>query len=109
MKVRFVVSLCGGEKDRHTGDVEDFLDEDAIDLIDGGIAVAVNKKDYEAAKERIFLKEQEQADKELKLQAIVYEDNLKAEKERLLARIAEIDAILKLTEPAENGDKKEEQ
>lgn len=104
MKVKFLVSLCGGEKDRHAGDVEDFSDEDAIDLIDGVIAVAINKKDYEAAKERIFLKEQKQAEKELKLQAILYEDNLREEKERLLARVAEIDEILGLKEPLKSSD-----
>lgn len=112
MKVQFVMSLCGGGKDRHAKDIEDFTDEEAIALIDAGIATAVNKKDYEAAKERIFAKEQKQTEKELKLQAILYEDNLKAEKERLLARVEEINAILEPKEPtppAENSEKKDEQ
>lgn len=102
MKVQFIMSLCGGEKDRHAKDIEDFTDEEAIALIDAGIATAVNKKDYKEAKERIFTKEQEKTEKELKLQAILYEDNLKAEKERLLTMVEEINVILGLTEPTKS-------
>ncbi len=110
MKVKFNMSLCGGKEDLHAGNIRDVSDEEAISLIDAGIATAVNKKDYESAKERILVKEQEQVEKEQKLQAIMYEDELKAEKERLLLRIEEIDAILtpKEADPSKKDNKEKD-
>jgi len=94
MKVKFLTSLCGGEKDYHQGDMATINDAEAIRLIDAGFAEASPKKAYADVVVKQKQKQDKEDEKQQKMEAIMYEDELNAEKDRLLNRVDVINEIL---------------
>lgn len=102
MKVKFLTSLCGGKIDYHPGDSAKIEDAEAIRLIDAGFAEAIPKKAYQEVMVKIEEQNAIEAEKQKKLEAIMYEDELKAEKEKLLARVSEINDVLGINDEDPN-------
>jgi len=98
MKVKFLTSLCGGEKDYHAGDIAVIQDDEAIRLIDANFAESVPKKAYQEVMAKLDKAKEIELEKQQKMEAIMYEDELKAEKEKLLKRVSEIDETLRLVD-----------
>lgn len=94
MKVKFLMSLCGGLIAYHAGDMAEIENSEALSLIDANIAEAVNKKDYESAKKQVEEAEQIKNEKMMQIARIALKEELESEKAKLLERIAEIDNIL---------------
>lgn len=94
MKVKFLASLCGGEKDYHAGDTATFKDSEAVRLIDAGFALSVPAKAYDEAVAKLAKAKAQQDEKERQIEAIIYKEQLESEKEKLLNRVDEIDKIL---------------
>ncbi|NOX15966.1 MAG: hypothetical protein GXP61_08080 [Epsilonproteobacteria bacterium] len=94
MKIEFLQSLSGGDFVHHFGDKADIEDAEAIRLIDAQIAIPVNKKQYDAVLKKLAEKEEAEQKKQREIESIMYENELKAEKEKLLKRIAQIDETL---------------
>lgn len=99
MKVKFLVSVGGLDYTYQPNETYEVEEKEAIRFIDGGLAEAKNKKDYDSAIEKIeaLKEEQKQAQKLSELNATL--ETLKEEKEQLENRIKEIDnSILEVEE-----------
>lgn len=88
MKVKFIASLCGGSKDYHPGDEQDIEDTEALRLIDSGIVVAKNKKEYEQVLANIEKSNHDKAEKEAQRTAVIEKETLTAELRDLYAQVA---------------------
>lgn len=97
MKVRFITSLCGLNENYQPNDKVEIQDDEAVRLIQSNIAVPFGKTD-EAKYQKILEKEtqakEELVKKQRQAEAILYRDELIAEKDKLQTRIDEIDSIL---------------
>ena len=97
MKIEFLQSFSGSDFGYQAKEKAEFEDEEALRLIDAEIAIPCTKKAYDNALKKVKAKEEEEAEKQQKMEAIMYEDELKAEKEKLLARVNEINITLDIT------------
>jgi len=98
MKVILLTSLCGSTVSYHKGDKATFDDSEAIRLIEAGIAKPAVKKDYALVLEKLAEKEKQESDKQQQMEAILYADELKAEKIKLLSRVDEINVVLEIND-----------
>jgi hypothetical protein len=76
----------------------DVPDDEALRLIDKGIAKAKNKQSYTALVTRITKEADEEAEKQVKLLAVAKEDEIKAEVADLLSALLEKVQILSSTD-----------
>jgi len=89
MKVKFIASLCGGSEDYHPSkDDKEVEDNEALRLIDAGIAIPSSKKEYEQVLARINKKNIEDAEKEAQANAILEKETLIGELRDLYAQVA---------------------
>jgi len=89
MKVKFLMSLCGG-KNYHKGDTESFEDAEAIRLVNAGFAEPLNKTALKTAVKKIEEKEISEKEKEKKASAILHKEELEDERAKLQSRVDEI-------------------
>ena len=88
MKVKFIASLCGGSEDYHPGDERDIEDAEALRLIDSGVVVAKNKKEYEQVLANIEKSKHDEAEKLAHASAILEKETLISELRELYAQVA---------------------
>ena len=97
MKVIMVQHLSG-DISHEVGKEYEFPTDEAVRLIDAGIAKPKTKKDYEAALVKLADIESEKLEKDKQIAAIQYKDELLDEKHKLQERINAINEILKIEE-----------
>lgn len=95
MKVKFLTSLCGGKIDYHAGDEANINDNEALRLIDAGFVEAINQKAYKDLVTKVEKAKDKELEKQKEVEALMYKDELLAEKATLTKRLAEINGILK--------------
>ena len=97
MKVTMLQHLSG-DTSHEVGKEYEFPTDEAIRLIDAGIAKPKNKKEYESALVELSDIESEKLEKEKQIAAIQYKDELLDEKNKLQERINAINEILGIKE-----------
>lgn len=109
MKVIMLQHLSG-DISHEVGNEYEFPTDEAIRLIDAGIAKPKNKKEYESALVELSDIESEKLEKEKQIAAIQYKDELLDEKHKLQERINAINEILGIKESIiiDEPEKKEE-
>jgi len=98
MKIKLLEAMGGAEMSHAKGAEIEVDDATAIRFIDAGVAVPINKKVYESAVKKSIDAENSKLEDEKKAAAILYKDELLAEKQRLLARVDEINQNLDIYE-----------
>lgn len=93
MKVKLLTSLCGADFSHHAGDEIEVSEKEALNLINAGFAEA-DKKATDALVLKVKEIEAEEEKKKVEIEAILYKEELTKEKEALLSRLAEIDAVI---------------
>lgn len=98
MKIKLLEAMGGADKS-HAKDAEIEVDDaTAIRFVDAGVAVPTNKKLYEAAVKKSLDAENTKIEDEKKAAAILYKDELLAEKKTHLSRVDEINNSLEIEE-----------
>lgn len=106
MKVILLTSLCGADVSHHAGDEIEVSNKEALNLIDAGFAKPKNKKELEELKDKIAEDEAENERKQAEIEAILYKEELEKERDSLLVRLAEINAIIgEKNQDSDNDDK----
>ena len=106
MKVILLTSLCGADISHHAGDEIEVSNKEALNLIDAGFAKPKNKKELEELKDKIAEDEAENERKQAEIEAILYKEELEKERDSLLVRLAEINAIIgEKNQDSDNDDK----
>lgn len=89
MKVKFIASLCGGSEDYHPSkDDKEVEDNEALRLIDAGIAIASSKKEYEQVLANIEKLNIDEAEKSAQANAILEKEALTLELIDLYRQVA---------------------
>lgn len=109
MKVIMLQHLSG-DISHEVGKEYEFPTDEAIRLVDAGIAKPKNKKEYESALVELSDIESEKLEKEKQIAAIQYKDELLDEKHKLQERINAINEILGIKESIviDEAEQKEE-
>lgn len=109
MKVILLTSLCGADVSHHAGDEIEVSNKEALNLIDAGFAKPKNKKELEELKDKIAEDEAENERKQAEIEAILYKEELEKERDSLLVRLAEINAIIgEKNQDSDNDDDKQD-
>jgi len=98
MKVKLLEAMGGADKSHAKGAELEVDDATAIRFVDAGVAVPTNKKVYEAAVKKSIDTENSKLEDEKKAAAILYKDELLAEKQTHLSRVDEINKDLEIEE-----------
>lgn len=106
MKILMLESLSGDEEHK-VGEEYTFSTDEAIRLIDAGIAKPKSQKEYEVAIKKINDAADRKLEDEKKAAAILYKDELLSEKQTLLSRVEEINNDLEIKEVVISKDEHE--
>lgn len=105
MKVILLTSLCGADVSHHAGDEIEVSNKEALNLIDAGFAKAVNEKELESLVSKVAEDEAENERKQAEIEAILYKEELEKERDSLLVRLTEINAIIGEKESSKKSEK----